>query len=164
MSVRARMMPAIGLIVFVLIAILGARFASETAQASTELGGTVYWSDGDSGRLSDGTKFRLHGVDAPETGSMNQRGGAKCEAERVLGYDAKAVAVELTRGRSVVVSEILSRDRYGRNVVRLSLDGQDVGELLIAAGTHQVWDYDGRAPKPDWCPSGPGAATRIAAP
>lgn len=164
MSVRARIMPLIGLIVFVLISIVGARFASETAQASTELGGTVYWSDGDSGRLSDGTKFRLYGIDAPETGSMNQRGGAKCEAERELGYDAKAVAVELTRGRSVVVSEIVARDRYGRNVLRLSLDGQDVGDLLIKAGTHQAWDYDGRAAKPDWCLSGPGAATRIAAP
>ena len=164
MSVRARMMPVIGLFIFVLIAMLGARFASETAQATTELGGTVYWSDGDSGRLSDGTKFRLHGIDAPETGSMNQRGGAKCESERELGYEAKAVAVELTRGRSVVVSEILSRDRYGRNVVTLSLDGSDVGDLLIAAGTHQVWDYDGRQPKPLWCPPGSGEASGTAAP
>ena len=99
MFVRARIVPIVGTIVFILIALFGARFASENAQASTELGGTVYWSDGDSGRLSDGTKFRLHGVDAPETGSMKQRGGAKCEAERELGYDAKAAAVELTRGR-----------------------------------------------------------------
>lgn len=164
MSVRARIIPLIGFVVFVLISILGARFASETALASTELGGTVYWSDGDSGRLSDGTKFRLYGIDAPETGSMNQRGGAKCEAERELGYDAKAVAVELTRGRSVVVSEIVARDRYGRNVVRLSLDGRDVGDMLISAGTHQVWDFHGREAKPDWCVPRSAQAARIAAP
>lgn len=157
-------MPLIGLIVFVLISVFGARFASETAQASTVLGGSVYWSDGDSGRLSDGTRFRLHGIDAPETGSMNQRGGAKCEAERELGYEAKAVAVEITRGLSVVVSEIVSRDRYGRNVVRLSLDGRDVADLLIGAGTHQVWDYDGRQTKPDWCPPATVLATGFAAP
>lgn len=165
MFVRARIMPVIGFLVFVLLSALGARFASESAQASTELGGTVYWSDGDSGRLSDGTRFRLHGIDAPETGAMTQRGGAKCESERALGYDAKAIATELTRGRQVVVTEIVSRDRYGRNVLRLSLDGQDVGQILIASGTHKAWDYDGRQPKPDWC--APGHSVRapgIAAP
>lgn len=151
MFVRARIVPAIGFVVFVLIALFGARFASENAQAATELGGTVYWSDGDSGRLSDGTKFRLHGIDAPETGSMKQRGGAKCESERALGYDAKAVAVELTRGREVTVSQIMGRDRYGRNVVSLTMGGEDVAGLLVDAGTHQRWDYDGGAAKPDWC-------------
>ncbi|MBA4227670.1 MAG: hypothetical protein C0456_13665 [Hyphomonas sp.] len=159
MFVRTRIVPIVGTLVFVLIALFGARFASENAQAATELGGTVYWSDGDSGRLSDGTKFRLHGVDAPETGSMKQRGGARCEAERELGYDAKAVAVELTRGRVVTVSRIMGRDRYGRNVVTLSLDGQDLAGLLVASGTHRAWDYDGGAPKPDWCGGqGSGAA------
>ena len=151
MFVRTRIVPIVGTLVFVLIALFGARFASENAQAATELGGTVYWSDGDSGRLSDGTKFRLHGVDAPETGSMKQRGGARCEAERELGYGAKAAAVELTRGRVVTVSRIMGRDRYGRNVVTLSLDGQDLTGLLVASGTHRAWDYDGGAPKPDWC-------------
>ncbi|MFN4184046.1 MAG: thermonuclease family protein [Hyphomonas sp.] len=159
MFVRARIVPAIGFVVFVLIAIFGARFASENAQAATELGGTVYWSDGDSGRLSDGTKFRLHGIDAPETGSMKQRGGAKCEAERTLGYDAKAVAVELTRGRSVTVSKVMGRDRYGRNVVTLSMQGDDVARLLEAGGSHRAWDYDGGEAKPDWC--GPHAAGEV---
>lgn len=158
MFVRARIMPVIGFVAFVLIAGFGARYASESAQATTELGGTVYWSDGDSGRLSDGTRFRLHGIDAPETGSMNQRGGAKCEAERALGFEAKAVAVELTRGKTVRVSEIKGRDRYGRNVVRLSLDGEDVASLLMADGTHKRWDYDSRAPKPDWCDLPPRSA------
>lgn len=153
MFVRARIVPVLGFIAFVVMALFGARFASENASASTELGGTVYWSDGDSGRLSDGTKFRLHGVDAPETGSMKQRGGAKCEAERALGFDAKAVAVELTRGETVTVSKLMGRDRYGRNVVKLSMEGRDVASLLISGGTHQAWDYDGGEPKPDWCGS-----------
>lgn len=151
MFIRTRIVPIVGTVVFILIALFGARFASENAQAATELGGTVYWSDGDSGRLSDGTKFRLHGVDAPETGSMKQRGGAKCEAERALGYDAKAAAVELTRGRAVTVTQIMGRDRYGRNVVTLSMDGEDLAALLVESGTHRAWDYDGGAPKPDWC-------------
>ena len=50
----------------------------------------IYWSDGDSGRIN-GMKFRLANVDAPETGGVGARGGAKCEAERVLGYIAKGI-------------------------------------------------------------------------
>ncbi len=125
--------------------------ASVTSDAPTETGLTVYWSDGDSGRLSDGTMFRLHGIDAPETGSTRQQGGAKCEAERRLGFDAKAAAVELTRGRTVVVSERRKSDRHGRTVVRLSLDGEDVATRLVAGGTHAAWNYDARQKKPDWC-------------
>ena len=48
---------------------------------------SIYWSDGDSGRLGK-LKFRLANIDAPETRSMKQRGGAKCEYERELGFEA----------------------------------------------------------------------------
>ena len=57
---------------------------------------TIYWSDGDSGRI-DGMPFRLADIDAPETGGVGARGGAKCESERELGFAAKAWVVELTR-------------------------------------------------------------------
>ncbi len=133
----------------------GAYYASQTASAavSAEYSEpmTVYWSDGDSGRLSDGTKFRLHGIDSPETGSMKQRGGAKCESERALGFEAKEAALELTRNKQVRISEMRGTDRYERTVVRLELDGEDVASLLVAGGTHRTWDYDGREKKPDWC-------------
>jgi endonuclease YncB( thermonuclease family) len=142
----------------VLLAIVagGALYASRGPTASaatvtTDVPLTVYWSDGDSGRLSDGTKFRLHGIDSPETGSMKQRGGAKCEAERSLGYMAKEAALELTRGKTVVVAEMRGLDRYKRTVVRLSLGDEDVAALLVDGGTHRAWDYDGRQKKPDWC-------------
>jgi endonuclease YncB( thermonuclease family) len=123
--------------------------APSASTAETAL--SVYWSDGDSGRLSDGTKFRLHGIDAPETGSMKAPGGARCETERVLGFEAKQAAVELTRGKRVSVSETYGTDRYDRAVVRLEIAGRDVAALLVAGGTHKVWDYDGRQRKPDWC-------------
>lgn len=144
-----------GAAVLMTMAIGGAYFASQSASAASvaaegeEL--TVYWSDGDSGRLSDGTKFRLHGIDSPETGSLKQRGGAKCESERALGFEAKEAALELTRGETVRVSENLGPDRYERTVVHLELDGKDVAALLVAGGTHKTWDYDGREKKPDWC-------------
>ena len=59
---------------------------------------SIYWSDGDSGRLGD-LKFRLANIDAPETRSLKQRGGAKCEAERVIGYEAKAFLVSFTKNK-----------------------------------------------------------------
>ena len=125
--------------------------AASAAAAAAEAALTVYWSDGDSGRLSDGTKFRLHGIDAPETGSMKQRGGAKCESERALGFEARKAALELTRGKQVTVSEVHGTDRYERTVLRLDLEGADLAALLVAGGTHRTWDYDGREKKPDWC-------------
>jgi len=139
----------------------GAYYATQAppasaATAATEIPLTVYWSDGDSGRLSDGTKFRLHGIDSPETGSMKQRGGAKCEAERVLGFEAKEAALELTRGKQVIVSETRGMDQYERTVVRLEVGGKDVAALLVAGGTHKAWDYDGRQKKPDWCAGAAG--------
>ena len=111
----------------------------------------VYWSDGDSGRLEDGTKFRLHGVDSPETGSLKQIHGAKCERERELGYAAKASVLDLTRGKTLTVTHDYGPDRYGRRVVDLALDGHDLAAQLVASGSHKVWDYDGGDPKPDWC-------------
>lgn len=144
-----------GAAVLMTMAMGGAYFASQSASAAGVAAEgerlTVYWSDGDSGRLSDGTKFRLHGIDSPETGSMKQRGGAKCEGERALGFVAKEAALELTRGQTVRVSENLGPDRYERTVVHLELDGKDVADLLVAGGTHKTWDYDGREKKPDWC-------------
>jgi endonuclease YncB( thermonuclease family) len=130
--------------------------AASAAAAATEAALTVYWSDGDSGRLSDGTKFRLHGIDAPETGSMKQRGGAKCESERALGFEAREAALELTRGKQVTVSEVHGTDRYERTVLRLDLEGADLAALLVAGGTHRTWDYDGREKKPDWCAGAAG--------
>ena len=112
---------------------------------------TIYWSDGDSGRLADGVKFRLHGVDAPETTSTKWYRGAKCEHERELGFAAKAQVLELTRGKPIIVTRDYGRDQYDRHVVDIAIDGQDLATLLVQAGTHQVWDYDGGDPKPDWC-------------
>lgn len=156
MPIRSPLTFLAGAGVALTLAAAGAWYATNAASASAATGTeapklTVYWSDGDSGRLSDGTKFRLHGIDAPETGSMKQRGGAKCEHERVLGFEAKEAALELTRGREVIVSDVRDTDRYGRTVVRLDLGGKDLASLLVAGGTHAAWDYDGRQKKPDWC-------------
>lgn len=115
--------------------------------------GSIYWSDGDSGRL-DGMKFRLANVDAPETGGVGAIGGAKCEFERELGFEAKAFMVELTRDAELVITSSSGPDRYEREVIHLSVNGRDIGELGIEAGHLGPWPHKGRralTDKPDWC-------------
>ena len=87
---------------------------------------------------------------------MKQRGGANCESERALGFEAREAALELTRGKQVTVSEVHGTDRYERTVLRLDLEGADLAALLVAGGTHRTWDYDGREKKPDWCAGAAG--------
>ncbi|MEO1187805.1 MAG: thermonuclease family protein [Pseudomonadota bacterium] len=114
---------------------------------------TIYWSDGDSGRI-DGMKFRLANVDAPETGGVGARGGAKCEFERELGYDAKAFMVELTRDAELTITSRSGKDRYEREVITLAANGEDVAEAGKAAGHLGDWPHKGRkalSKKPDWC-------------
>ena len=114
---------------------------------------SIYWSDADSGRLGD-LKFRIANKDAPETGSLKQRGGAKCEAERELGYEAKAYMVGFTKGKIIRIERDYGQDRYGRLIVDLSANGKDVGTAGVTANHLRDWPHkNGRAqtPKPDWC-------------
>jgi len=114
---------------------------------------SIYWSDGDSGRLN-GLKFRLANIDAPETGSLKQRGGAKCETERKIGYAAKAFLVEFTRRKDIRIIRDYGEDRYGRLVVDMSANGVNVAQAGIDAGHLKAWPHrNGRqlAKKPDWC-------------
>jgi len=114
---------------------------------------SIYWSDADSGRLGE-LKFRIANKDAPETGSLKQRGGAKCEAERALGYDAKAYMAGFTKGKEIRIARNYGKDRYGRHVVDLTADGVDVGVAGEEAGHLRDWPHkNGRAltSKPDWC-------------
>ena len=125
-------------------------FALLCAACSADDLSNVYWSDGDSGRI-DGEKFRLHGVDAPETGGVGAYGGAKCEEERELGFDVKAEVVEFTRGRAIEVARRYGPDRHRREVVDLSIEGSDLGDILVSRGLLKPWDYDGGKPKPSFC-------------
>ena len=125
----------------------------ENGVAETKTYDSIYWSDGDSGRLGK-LKFRLANIDAPETGSMKQRGGAKCENERAIGYEAKAFIVEFTKDKTISIVRDYGEDRYGRLVVDLEADGADVAKAGVDAGHLKDWLHiKGRAqsPKPDWC-------------
>lgn len=115
---------------------------------------SIYWSDGDSGR-ADGVAFRLADVDAPETGGVGSRGGAKCERERELGYEAKAFIVSVTKGKALAINFTGEVDDFGRRVATITVGGEDVGSLGVAAGHLRPYVFDGKRatmPKPKWCP------------
>jgi len=103
--------------------------------------------------LSDETGASL--VDAPETGGVGSRGGAKCERERELGYEAKAFIVSVTKGKTLAISFTGEVDDFGRRVATITAGGEDVGRLGIAAGRLRPYVFDGKRatmPKPKWCP------------
>lgn len=90
--------------------------------------------------------IRLVGFDAPETGDEN----ARCDAEKERGERAKVRLSEILDTGTLDIRYRKHRDRYGRRLARLTVDGQNVGGTLIREGL--AVRYYGRGPKMDWCP------------
>jgi micrococcal nuclease len=98
--------------------------------------------DGDTLRLG-AERLRIENLDAPDIGSH-----ARCALENRRGTAARAYAQRLVGQASRF--EVLPagrRDRYGRLVARVRLDGQDFGEAMIRAGHGRPW----RGRSSDWC-------------
>ncbi|WP_300381114.1 thermonuclease family protein [Henriciella sp.] len=135
-----------------LAASLGACSFAQSEDRKTDA--SIYWSDGDSGRVH-GMDFRLGDVDAPETGGVGAAiGGAHCEGERELGFEAKAFMTELTRNAGLEITHQEPPDLYGRVVIRLSADGQDIARAGLREGVLKPWPHEGGralSSKPDWC-------------
>lgn len=98
--------------------------------------------DGDTLRDGD-DRYRVENIDAPERGAR-----AECPEERALAEAASVYVSEwIARARRVEAHPTGRRDRYGRVVARIDLDGVDLGERLIARGLAQRW----RGRKADFC-------------
>jgi len=80
------------------------------------------WIDGDSGTFSDGTKFRLARVRAPE---KHQSGGSKAK-RRAAGMSG--------RSRGVVSVKQVAKDHYGRAIVEMKNKDGSVNDRLIKRG------------------------------
>lgn len=116
---------------------------------------TIWWVDGDSGEI-DGVRFRLADVDAPETGPVGSPNGARCPAERSLGQETRRFMDRRTQTGALSFS-VLDEDHYGRLVIRLRVDGEDVAQAALEASLLKPWPHvEGRParPKPDWCGDG----------
>lgn len=106
----------------------------------------VRWVDGDSGWI-DGREFRLFGVDAPE-GSPSR---ARCQQERTRSRQAREAAHSLTSQGDVAIRGSMGTDKYGRELLLLTVDGKDVAAALVGRGHLKYWAYEAGQKKPDWC-------------
>ena len=95
-------------------------------------------------RVIDGdTTYRLVNIDTPETGSR-----ASCVAERDLGDAATDAVRELIAQAGRIELRPTGRlDRYGRTIAFVLIDGQDLGETLIAQELARPW----RGRRLPWC-------------
>lgn len=94
------------------------------------------------GQAVEPVRVRILGLDAPETR------GAGCEAERKLGRAASRTLRRLAAEAGTVTIEATGRDRYGRTLAHLTLDGRDVAGALISAGLARPY-AGGR--REGWC-------------
>lgn len=112
--------------------------------------------DGDTLR-SNGVSYRVAMIDTPERPPR-----AKCWAELAMGIRARARVRDLIAnaarveampdndnpGRRSVDDEGWPLDRHGRRLAHISVDGLDLGELLLTEGLAVRWD-PGRVH--NWC-------------
>lgn len=93
--------------------------------------------DGDSLRLT----IRVENIDTPEM-------QGRCPAENRLARQAREfTATWMARHAGRVEVRASKVDRYGRVVARVSADGEDLGEALIAAGLARPW----KGRREPWC-------------
>ncbi len=99
-----------------------------TEASTAVLSGRPRVIDGDTIAVG-GTRVRLHGVDAPESGQSCVAGGARWPC----GRQAAQALTRRLGGRKVVCEE-RDRDRYGRIVAVCREDGRDINAWLVAEG------------------------------
>jgi len=98
--------------------------------------------DGDTVR-SDQERYRLLGIDAAEIHR------AQCDAEHRLGTLTKHRLEALIQSGPVAFSPDppTERDKYGRLLVHLLVNGEDAACILIREGYARPW----RGRREDWC-------------
>lgn len=107
------------------------------------LAANLFAIDGDT-IIIDREHIRIANIDAPEIHH------SKCDAEFRLGNAAKARMQALISGGKVEIvrgDNGRMKDRYGRSLGRVLVDGKDVGEILIAEGLARRWD----GKRHPWC-------------
>lgn len=105
----------------------------------------LYWVGGDSGTI-DGRPLRLRGADAPE-GSPSR---ARCNTEQLRADETRSEVRTLTGSGAVEIRKSHCIDKYGREVLSLSVNGSDLASSLIASGYMKRWNYDAGDTKPGW--------------
>ncbi len=104
--------------------------------------GTARVVDGDTLKVG-GVTVRLHGIDAPET---DQFCGGDGSPPWACGSWVRNELRAQIDGKRVTCQQV-DTDRYGRVVAKCFLNGQDIGQQMVADGLafayrKYSWDYD----------------------
>lgn len=86
--------------------------------------GTLKVVDGDTVRFR-GRRLRLLNIDAPEVRDY------RCPAELDAGRRAKEALEQLIAGKAITIRFSGDHDQYGRDLVDLIVEGQDIAQVLI---------------------------------
>jgi endonuclease YncB( thermonuclease family) len=112
-----------------LLAVLIAFVGLPAIAADPITGRVVSVHDGDTVRVLDAAnvqhKVRLNGIDAPERGQP-------------FGTASRDRLAAIVMGKTVTV-ENEGRDKYGRTLGRIKIEGQDVNRQMVADGL--AWHY-----------------------
>jgi endonuclease YncB( thermonuclease family) len=111
------------------VALLLITLPAVSASEAESISGTPRIVDGDT-LVIDGTRIRLHGIDAPEARQTCQRDGI----DWLCGQEASKALREYV-GEADLRCERLDTDRYGRMVAKCFMpDGTDLGEWMVSSG------------------------------
>lgn len=141
MRVSADLVAYVGLTLLGLVALVNWADPLPVAGAGCRVG---YVYDGDSVEMICGAKVttaRLIGLDTPEL-------EARCASEKVAATAAKRALAAMVQAAAKVEIEIEAHDKYGRDLIRLWLDGEDAAERMIEAGHARVYAGGQRE---SWC-------------
>lgn len=117
----------------------------DIALAASLIVGAASVTDGDTVTIR-GERIRIANIDTPEIHR------AQCDAERRLGQVAKRRLAELLGQGEIVIKrgdplDGRQKDRHGRTLALISVNGRDVGRALIDEGLARQWA--GR--REPWC-------------
>lgn len=98
--------------------------------------------DGDTVTLCSGERVRILDIDAPELAGSprckdrRKRASAWCDHRQ--GIASRDALAAFLRGGPVRIDR-QAKDRYGRTLARLTVNGKDAGAYLIAHGYARRW-------------------------
>lgn len=100
--------------------------------------------------FASGRPYRLYRVDAPQANSICDLERLRAEhlASVVSDLVASAQSVDVRPGFDPRGHKSWPTDQRGTRLARIALDGQDLGDILIARGLAFRWDNHN---KRNWC-------------
>jgi len=98
----------------------------------------TFIEDGDGGKFRLGTgaevTCRVAGVNAPETAKS-----FKNQPNQAYGQEAKKVLERMILNKEVTIQVSYAKDRHGRNICQVDIEGKDVSQELVRAGAAMVY-------------------------